>query len=233
MAIWTLSARMGSSPQVRGAPPSRPRSARACGIIPAGAGSTPSPRPVRIVSRDHPRRCGEHDGALVRGYEMIGSSPQVRGAPRRPGTAAISRRDHPRRCGEHVEPDGSYRPLSGSSPQVRGALCHAVRERPPPRDHPRRCGEHSFTAPIDASYLGSSPQVRGARWRPRARRASPGIIPAGAGSTRVRTGPVTLEEDHPRRCGEHQASAVSSQVAAGSSPQVRGALSPVAASYSS
>ena len=177
---------MGSSPQVRGALHGHLDVERAYGIIPAGAGSTSFTASICSCVWDHPRRCGEHDGALVRGYEMIGSSPQVRGAPRRPGTAAISRRDHPRRCGEHVEPDGSYRPLSGSSPQVRGALCHAVRERPPPRDHPRRCGEHSFTAPIDASYLGSSPQVRGARWRPRARRASPGIIPAGAGSTKRR-----------------------------------------------
>ena len=92
----------GSSPQVRGAPPSPPPGSNRPRLIPAGAGSTPTVR----------------GGADT----WVGSSPQVRGAPSRSSRQSLcgwlipagagstrSRRltsarpwAHPRRCGEHV-----------------------------------------------------------------------------------------------------------------------------------
>ena len=50
----------GSSPQVRGAPYPVRRHEVARGIIPAGAGSTPTDCCGSANLWDHPRRCGEH-----------------------------------------------------------------------------------------------------------------------------------------------------------------------------
>ena len=71
---------------------------------------------------------------------------------------------------------------------------------------------------------GSSPHVRGARNRDYCRRLDYGIIPACAGSTRVRSSGSSPNRDHPRMCGEHAPSRMPLARAAGSSPHVRGAL---------
>ena len=100
---------------------------------------------------------------------------------------------------------------------------------PPPRPPPSRgiipagAGSTSSRRSRTSRPRGSSPQVRGAHPPGAPVVAQGGIIPAGAGSTLISAGYEKTPGDHPRRCGEHQASAVSSQVAAGSSPQVRGA----------
>ena len=72
----------GSSPQVRGTPFIWIAARHQIRFIPAGAGNTmpdvknTTPNPV------HPRRCGEHVGALGLGGYTGGSSPQVRGTRR-------------------------------------------------------------------------------------------------------------------------------------------------------
>ncbi len=73
---------MGSSPRVRGAEPRDEDGRDDGGIIPARAGSSSCPAPVRAQTWDHPRACGEQsrDRRLHQGRG--GSSPRVRGAVR-------------------------------------------------------------------------------------------------------------------------------------------------------
>ena len=56
----------GSSPRVRGAQYLRRLRWRVQGLIPAGAGSTVSPRGGGVRSRAHPRGCGEHRSISTR-----------------------------------------------------------------------------------------------------------------------------------------------------------------------
>ena len=70
----------GSSPHVRGAPPTALSFGTDGGIIPACAGSTALSDSRRKISRDHPRMCGEHPMFLAMSGRMLGSSPHVRGA---------------------------------------------------------------------------------------------------------------------------------------------------------
>ena len=70
----------GSSPRMRGAQWCAYRRLQARRIIPADAGSTPSPIQRSCATRDHPRGCGEH--VLTAWIWMLtrGSSPRMRGA---------------------------------------------------------------------------------------------------------------------------------------------------------
>ena len=69
----------GSSPQVRGTFRRRLRRRDDLGLIPAGAGNIGSSSPCDGLLEAHPRRCGEHQGAVSDGATLWGSSPQVRG----------------------------------------------------------------------------------------------------------------------------------------------------------
>ena len=117
-----------------------------------------------------------------------------------------SDKDHPRRCGEH------------SNNQIK-ILYNG--------DHPRRCGEHEIRYSRPACSLGSSPQMRGAPNHGMPLSSCIRIIPADAGSTPMPAVPVTLTQDHPRRCGEHRSRPGIRPSVRGSSPQMRGALHPV------
>ena len=134
----------GSSPHTRGA-----LALFACaydrdGIIPAYAGSTPILRHPEGGCQDHPRIRGEHQLALMKPGDLVGSSPHTRGAllphlhpgeiqriiPAYAGStspAVVSYRqswDHPRIRGEHAAPPGTILQTRGSSPHTRGARCH-------------------------------------------------------------------------------------------------------------
>ena len=90
-------------------------------------------------------------------------------------------------------------------------------------DHPRMCGEHLVAMALSATWPGSSPHVRGAPAEHPVRCSYSGIIPACAGSTVHRFEPHVHEWDHPRMCGEHDASEAEEPSSLGSSPHVRGA----------
>ena len=93
-------------------------------------------------------------------------------------------------------------------------------------DHPRGCGEHS---PVLSNFLrqkGSSPRMRGARHFGDRPNNVVGIIPADAGSTHWRSFNSCASWDHPRGCGEHRHVACEGGTDRGSSPRMRGALSP-------
>ena len=69
----------GSSPRVRGKQFRTTRVTTVCGLIPACAGKTQWPLPVRFLHRAHPRVCGENSCYQTRPSVFVGSSPRVRG----------------------------------------------------------------------------------------------------------------------------------------------------------
>ena len=111
----------GSPPHARGARSPGTATTTQPRITPACAGSTWSPRWVRLVGRDHPRMRGEHVLRSGRNVAMPGSPPHARGAPSdiccggcrsriTPACAGSTWRfcrisrcvwDHPRMRGEH------------------------------------------------------------------------------------------------------------------------------------
>ena len=176
--------------------------------------------------------------------------------------------DHPRIRGEHVCVPSHVRVPFGSSPHTRGARAER-RRRPDPAgiipayagstrrrrsgsrtggDHPRIRGEHPIAVHMKAYGTGSSPHTRGAHQRAPVWARHQGIIPAYAGSTRIRNIPngITLgssphmrgalaalcrrrvtRADHPRIRGEHGASQDAQYGGEGSSPHTRGALNEI------
>ncbi len=164
LALSTKPDNAGSSPRMRGTPPSAPE-------VVGGV-------------RDHPRVCGEHIDRIIVIPQDRGSSPRMRGThifrsisndragiipayagnTRRDSWNIIAARDHPRVCGEHVKRYRRGHIIQGSSPRMRGTLflsviacrpcgiipAYAGNTRPafPNRsaswDHPRVCGEHTL-----------------------------------------------------------------------------------------
>ena len=137
---WALRRLMGSSPHMRGTPPTRLVLPLAVGIIPAHAGNTIRLPPAARRGQDHPRTCGEH--YMWSGLITVdqGSSPHMRGTP-------VSHHPHPR---EH----GIIPAHAGNTIQTRGTRCA-------PWDHPRTCGEHIRRETYCETLPGSSPHMRG------------------------------------------------------------------------
>ena len=172
-----------------------------------------------------------------------GSSPHTRGAPKKAFDKHMARLDHPRIRGEHIAVEEIVAALRGSSPHTRGAHRSTQRRAPtrriipayagsttvapqcarPQADHPRIRGEHDRAQLRTLGERGSSPHTRGAPEVWRTRPASPGIIPAYAGSTRSLCGAVVWGADHPRIRGEHLIRGLLLSGNRGSSPHTRGA----------
>ena len=194
--------RQGSSPHARGArlPPAHSHEPE--GIIPACAGSTPWRSEAANSARDHPRMRGEHREGAYPGEVRMGSSPHARGA-RGPRAHALT-------------PAGIIPACAGStvsSPYRSGEMW----------DHPRMRGEHSPSSSRRSFSTGSSPHARGARHRAPGPDPLAGIIPACAGSTRLRLRHSNRRWDHPRMRGEHARPAFRPSRSLGSSPHARGA----------
>ena len=132
--------------------------------------------------------------------------------------------------------------MPGSSPRVRGSLdaelevLRRIRIIPagagltlcyhltlePLWDHPRGCGAHSYCMSSLCLIMGSSPRVRGSLAFDVALINISGIIPAGAGLTRLICRIARAAWDHPRGCGAHDFSSCQTSSSLGSSPRVRG-----------
>ena len=93
-------------------------------------------------------------------------------------------------------------------------------------DHPRGCGEHNTKRQQMDIQQGSSPRMRGAQSSDASVSSLTGIIPADAGSTAGGRCPGCPSGDHPRGCGEHLVQDLGERPCRGSSPRMRGALSP-------
>ncbi len=193
----------GSSPRERGAQVDDDGPVLVDGLIPAGAGSTRSPKSTLISDEAHPRGSGEHEGYVSLLHGRRGSSPRERGAP---GTARL----HPRPAG--------LIPAGAGSTLLRPASPLCIRA------HPRGSGEHLRSCRRLLGGTGSSPRERGAHRSAPQQHSALGLIPAGAGSTQ-RPPPVSRRSwAHPRGSGEHRAVHPRSLLAMGSSPRERGAL---------
>ena len=193
----------GSSPHTRGARLRRRQSSDRSGIIPAYAGSTGSSPPAAARRSDHPRIRGEHQSAMMTYLTLSGSSPHTRGA---------------QLCAVIVGTSNGIIPAYAGSTAT---TPHAVRKD---MDHPRIRGEHLSGDRFRDDRHGSSPHTRGARGSRRGRSSRCRIIPAYAGSTRVRNGGLMAAEDHPRIRGEHDPCPLALCATVGSSPHTRGAL---------
>ena len=182
--------------------PGEHQAERACGIIPARAGSRLARSRHRRPARDHPRACGEQRLISVAVLSLSGSSPRVRGAGRARPIA--------------VREDGIIPARAGSRVSI---LFQNSRHR----DHPRACGEQGPNLDDAEVVEGSSPRVRGAVLCRAGSPAGPGIIPARAGSSCGGFSRLWASRDHPRACGEQAIAAGPRAGYAGSSPRVRGA----------
>ena len=177
---------------------------RRVGIIPAYAGNTLMRGPFVSRSRDHPRICGEHCVVRFSRTVRLGSSPHMRGT--------------------HCSTTPAQASSAGIIPAYAGNTTGKAVWSSFTRDHPRICGEHAMTGGQPAGTAGSSPHMRGTRVAPRLARPSLGIIPAYAGNTYRSAGMLPFPWDHPRICGEHRLDSIEKELAAGSSPHMRGTL---------
>ena len=192
----------GSSPLTRGAQARVGQSAGNGGLIPAHAGSTfrisSGSRPVRA----HPRSRGEHRCEGHQDPDSKGSSPLTRGAP--PGRPEISH-------------GGGLIPAHAGSTRRSSRFSRATTA------HPRSRGEHDEVDTLIYDEAGSSPLTRGAPELGGRGRGWGGLIPAHAGSTRLRRCGLRRQRAHPRSRGEHSFQIVSGLFDQGSSPLTRGA----------
>ena len=158
------------------------RTVRPPGIIPACAGSTYRTPRCMAPCRDHPRMRGEHTHSHRFSFRLPGSSPHARGA---------------------LEPLLDVQARAGIIPACAGSTRSRPRCMGRRWDHPRMRGEHVRRRRMISRKEGSSPHARGAPGGDERAEARPGIIPACAGSTRVKLVQHGQERDHPRMRGEH------------------------------
>ena len=173
----------GLPPQVRGARQRSSDRLRACGLTPAGAGSTAYVTGSARVTGAYPRRCGEHVQGLVCPADTMGLPPQVRGA----------------RATPHARVDTGWLTPAGAGST--SSIAWAARWD---AAYPRRCGEHRTPGARITGSSGLPPQVRGAPRPHRDPEPTRGLTPAGAGSTDDAGSCGCTDGAYPRRCGEHR-----------------------------
>ena len=171
------------------------------GLIPAGAGQTPSRGACCPGTRAHPRGCGADSSSAETASSPPGSSPRVRG--RRHFWCSFA-------CVCGLIPAGAGQTASATAPtKTRWA-------------HPRGCGaDGSLNSGSDARW-GSSPRVRGRQGRSPSPAATKRLIPAGAGQTSFLVLLCVRVRAHPRGCGADRLCDGTYQDPLGSSPRVRG-----------
>ena len=152
-------------------------------ITPAYAGKSFTRELLLIVSRDHPRVCGEKNGENGLTFHQMGSPPRMRG---KVGWSA--ERSRP----EGITPAYAGKSFLRSSSQLLNG------------DHPRVCGEKGLATKWTRGGRGSPPRMRG-----KVDVSSPafwllGITPAYAGKRVVACRTSRVVRDHPRVCGEKQ-----------------------------
>ena len=92
------------------------------------------------------------------------------------------------------------------------------------KDHPRVCGENCQRVIIHRGQMGSPPRMRGKLIQAIVDALPQRITPAYAGKTEVLNYRLRVALDHPRVCGENQATTSSPNAPSGSPPRMRGKL---------
>ena len=172
-------------------------------ITPAYAGKSGPPLSLFVLSRDHPRTCGEKAAYLRAVWVPKGSPPHMRGKARDENGQDTARWDHPRTCGEKMVGFFVFIWKTGSPPHMRGKgiqRCgHANQRGITPayagkrkrasvlrcnqRDHPRVCGEKKYCPGCGTRLWGSPPRMRGKEEHPGYGKKLAGITPAYAGKS--------------------------------------------------
>ena len=162
MAITSDFSPTGSSPRVRGKLIQQAANELKSRIIPARAGQTLFPHPMRLYPTDHPRACGANRLISVAAVCLAGSSPRVRGKRGRSISTTMDIRIIPARAGQ--------------TRRWAKRTCNRS-------DHPRACGANQINADRGIAGAGSSPRVRGKLHEAAAHFGTERIIPARAGQT--------------------------------------------------
>ena len=140
--------------------------AAALRLIPAHAGKTSWVLVLYAVTMAHPRSCGENSYAATIAAMFMGSSPLIRGKQRAVCAA----------CGQR-----------GLIPAHSGKTADARTVNELFGAHPRSCGENPASTGGKGCPSGSSPLMQGKLPVLRRQLPGPGLIPAHAGKTSVRT----------------------------------------------
>ena len=90
--------------------------------------------------------------------------------------------------------------------------------------HPRACGEHTKSCQPLRRKGGSSPRLRGTRGALDVGELADRFIPAPAGNTLIGFTSHSKHSVHPRACGEHEFTGLTTDRRFGSSPRLRGTL---------
>ena len=148
---------------MRGTPQGRSYADQATGITPAHAGNTFLLYDVYMVSRDHPRPCGEHSSLAECLKAAVGSPPPMRGTLHAERNRLAEKGITPAHAGNtHILPA-------------------EIHEK---QDHPRPCGEHTIEGLPGRALQGSPPPMRGTQHWPDVPIYSDRITPAHAGNTK-------------------------------------------------
>ena len=191
----------GSPPRMRGKGTPAGAGTPRTRITPAHAGKSSAPARTLSTSGDHPRACGEKDGAHSQSLAYKGSPPRMRGKGWRWWPEQLRRGITPAHAGKR-----------------QGKQCEARRDR----DHPRACGEKRDPCRSDKTRSGSPPRMRGKDLAAVVGAGRDGITPAHAGKSSCWTTATAGKSDHPRACGEKVASVAQQALGVGSPPRMRG-----------
>ena len=130
----------GSPPRVRGKVTGDANKGAATRITPACAGKREVLQNLGLLSRDHPRVCGEKPRRCCARKPRAGSPPRVRGK---------------------VQFNLKNVHYAGITPACAGKSTRRRCLRPCSRDHPRVCGEKRICGQRCETRSGSPPRVRG------------------------------------------------------------------------
>ena len=172
----------GSSPHARGKLSIPPEILEVIGLIPACAGKTSVTFSTLRAVRAHPRMRGENGCSESTRQIGSGSSPHARGKLKR--------------CFRLF---AAFRLIPACAGKTDASQNHGLHSQA----HPRMRGENSPVTCQCSRTSGSSPHARGKRRVAKFPLEFPGLIPACAGKTLVRSLPWLHSGAHPRMRGEN------------------------------
>mgnify|MGYP000897965664 CR=1 FL=1 len=196
----------GTSPRMRGKPPTTLGPITHARNIPAYAGKTNrQPTDVRCFP-EHPRVCGENSSYGIRSLCVSGTSPRMRG-----------------KLQDYLKVVNNRRNI----PAYAGKTCMCVKGFQKCAEHPRVCGENISISRERESQNGTSPRMRGKLMAAKIDIFCKRNIPAYAGKTFSCVHARFMGWEHPRVCGENLTPVPRMVHNGGTSPRMRGKPKPV------
>ena len=166
---------------MRGQAWSGPELSHRYGITPADAGTSCIRPDRKCWIWDHPRGCGDKLCTARVWQRRHGSPPPMRG------------QGHRRHEGEGVP---------RITPADAGTSFHQSAVQTQMRDHPRGCGDKYDNIKSFVQDSGSPPRMRGQVLSGEVIEAWNRITPADAGTSDFSIQKISVEQDHPRGCGD-------------------------------